>query len=138
MRPIQVLRIVCVLVVPLLIAMSAMFAMASPATADPDEGQWDPTLPKIISAGAPGDPVAIANASLQASAEAAQTTMDLGRKFLSSLGLFPNSAAAPGRVYGQQAIEYVIRRAGSQMGGPYSWGGGTLNGARRGVVTGAG
>jgi peptidoglycan DL-endopeptidase RipB len=138
MRPIQVLRIVCVLVVPLMIAMFAMFAMASPATADSDEGQWDPTLPKIISAGAPGDPVAIANASLQASAEAAQTTMDLGRKFLGSLGLFPNSTAAPGRVHGPQAIEYVIRRAGSQMGVPYSWGGGTLNGPSAGVDDGAG
>jgi peptidoglycan DL-endopeptidase RipB len=138
MRPIQVLRIVCVLLVPLLIATFAMFAMASPAAADSDAGQWDPTLPKIISAGAPGDPVAVANASLQASAEAAQTTMDLGRKFLGSLGLFPNSAAVPGRVYGPQAIEYVIRRAGSQMGVPYSWGGGSLNGPTAGVDDGAG
>ena len=134
MRPIQVLRIVCVLLVPLLIL---MFAMASPATADSDEGQWDPTLPKAISAGAPGDPVAIANASLQASAQAAQTTMDLGRKFLGSLGLLPNSTAVPGRVYGPQAIEYVIRRAGSQMGVPYSWGGGSLTGPTAGVDDGA-
>ena len=132
MRPIQRLRIACVLLVPLLIA------LASPATADPDAGLWDPTLPKIISAGAPGDPVAIANASLQASAEAAQTTMDLGRKFLGSLGLVPNSSAVPGRVYGPQAIEYVIRRAGSQMGVPYSWGGGTLSGPSAGVDDGAG
>ena len=131
MRPIQRLRIACVLLVPLLIA------LASPATADPDAGQWDPTLPKIISAGAPGDPVAIANASLQASAQAAQTTMDLGRKFLGSLGLLPNSTAVPGRVYGPQAIEYVIRRAGSQMGVPYSWGGGSLTGPTAGVDDGA-
>ena len=82
MRPIQLLRIVCVLIAPLLIALSA-----GRAAADPDDGQWDPTLPKTISAGAPGDPVAIANASLQASAQAAQTTMDLGRRFLGSLGL---------------------------------------------------
>ena len=133
MRLTQLLRIVCVLVAPLLIA------FASPAAAEPDNGQWDPTLPQIISAGAPGDPVAIANASLQASANAAQTTMDLGRKFLGSLGLFPNApAAAPGRVYGPQAIEYVIRRAGSQMGVPYSWGGGSLNGPSEGVDDGAG
>jgi len=131
LRPIQRLRIACVLLVPLLIA------LASPATADPDAGQWDPTLPKIISAGAPGDPVAIANASLQASAQAAQTTMDLGRKFLGSLGLLPNSTAVPGRVYGPQAIEYVIRRAGSQMGVPYSWGGGSLTGPTAGVDDGA-
>ncbi|MBV8966865.1 MAG: NlpC/P60 family peptidoglycan endopeptidase RipB [Mycobacteriaceae bacterium] len=132
MRPIQLLRIVCVLIAPLLIALSA-----GRAAADPDDGQWDPTLPKTISAGAPGDPVAIANASLQASAQAAQTTMDLGRRFLGSLGLFPNSTAAPGRVYGAQAVEYVIRRAGSQMGVPYSWGGGSLNGPTTGVDDGA-
>jgi peptidoglycan DL-endopeptidase RipB len=132
LRPIQLLRIVCVLLAPLLIA------LASPAAAEPDDGQWDPTLPQIISAGAPGDPLAIANASLQASANAAQTTMDLGRKFLGSLGLFPNSTAAPGRVYGAQAIEYVIRRAGSQMGVPYSWGGGSLTGPSAGVEDGAG
>ena len=133
MRRTQLLQIVCMILAPLLIA------FASPAAADPDDGQWDPTLPKVLSAGAPGDPVAIANASLQASAQAAQTTMDLGRKFLGGLGLMPNAGvAAPGRVYGAQAIEYVIRRAGSQMGVPYSWGGGSLNGPTAGVDDGAG
>ena len=34
---------------------------------------------------------------------------------------------------GPQAIEYVIRRGGSQMGVPYSWGGGALNGPSAGV-----
>src|ERR1700738_544167 len=112
-----------------------LIAFASPAAADPDAGQWDPTLPKVLSAGAPGDPVAIANASLQASAPAAQTTLDLGRKFLGGLGLMPTAGvAAPGRVYGAQAIEYVIQRAGSQMGVPYSWGGGSLNGPTTGVA----
>ena len=115
-----------------------LLAFASPAAADSDDGQWDPTLPKILSAGAPGDPVAIANASLQASAQAAETTVDLGRKFLGSLGILPNAGvAAPGRVYGAQAIEYVIRRAGSQMGVPYSWGGGSLTGPTTGVDDGA-
>jgi peptidoglycan DL-endopeptidase RipB len=133
LRRTQLLQIVCMILAPLLIA------FAAPAAADPDEGQWDPTLPKTLSAGAPGDPVAIANASLQASAQAAQTTMDLGRKFLGSLGLAPNTGVAtPGRVYGAQAIEYVIRRAGSQMGVPYSWGGGSLNGPTTGVDDGAG
>lgn len=130
MRPTRLLRIVCVVLAPLLIA------FATPAAAEPDG--WDPTLPQIISAGAPGDPLAIANASLQASAQAAQTTMDLGRKFLGSLGLFPNSTAAPGRVYGAQAIEYVIRRGGSQIGVPYSWGGGSLDGPTTGIDSGAG
>jgi cell wall-associated NlpC family hydrolase len=115
-------------------------ALVSPAAAEADPAPWDPTLPKMISAGAPGDPVAIANASLQATAQATQTTMDLGRQFLSSLGLLPQaSAATPGsRVRGPQAIEYVIRRAGSQMGVPYSWGGGSLNGPSTGVGDGAG
>ncbi|HZQ31897.1 MAG TPA: NlpC/P60 family peptidoglycan endopeptidase RipB [Mycobacterium sp.] len=131
----KLLRFVCVLLAPLLIA------LATPAAANADDGQqWDPALPKILSAGAPGDPVAIANASLQASAQAAQTTMDLGRNFLSSIGILPKSAvagAASGRVYGPQAIEYVIRRAASQIGVPYSWGGGSLTGPSRGVGSGA-
>jgi cell wall-associated NlpC family hydrolase len=116
-----------------------LLGLTVPATADADDNQWDPTLPTAISAGAPGDPLAIANASLQASAQAAQTTMDLGRKFLGSLGIIPNTpaAATPGRVYGKQAIEYVIRRAGSQIGVPYSWGGGSLTGPSRGIDDGA-
>ncbi|MGH3560382.1 MAG: NlpC/P60 family peptidoglycan endopeptidase RipB [Mycobacterium sp.] len=121
-----------------------MIGLASPAAA---EGSWDPTLPQIISAGAPGDPLAIANASLQATAQATQTTMDLGRKFLSGLGINiggsdadeANTGVAPGRrVYGRQASEYVIRRGGSQLGVPYSWGGGSLTGPSKGVGDGAG
>lgn len=112
------------------------------AYASPNDGGWDPSLPSVLSAGAPGDPVAIANASLQATALAAQTTMDMGRKFLAGLGLV-NPAANPGpalsgnRVYGKQAIEYVIRRAGTQIGVPYSWGGGSLTGPSKGVDAGA-
>lgn len=123
---------------------AALSAMGTPlAHAEPNAGQWDPTLPNILSAGAPGDPVAIANASLQASAFAAQTTFDMGRKFLGSLGLGPaDTGAAPvlrgNRVYGRQAVEYVIRRAGTQLGVPYSWGGGSLTGPSRGVDSGAG
>lgn len=122
-------------------AVSAI-ALATPAHAEPTS-PWDPLLPSILSAGAPGDPLAIANASLQASANAAKTTMDMGRKFLSSLGLTsptssPSSSLSGNRVYGQQAIEYVIRRAGSQRGVPYSWGGGSLNGPSAGIDSGAG
>lgn len=123
-----------------------LIAVAAPATAEP--GQWDPTLPATVSAGAPGDPLAVANASLQATAQATQTTIDLGRQFLSGLGLGPPSApvasspnTSPSRIpraNGRQAIEYVIRRAGSQMGVPYSWGGGTLEGPSKGVDSGAG
>lgn len=106
-----------------------------PATAEPDSGQWDPTLPKIVSSGAPGDPVAIANASFQVSQIALQTTQSLGQQFLSSIGLGGSAPAAlpGGRVRGPQAIEYAIRRGASQMGVPYSWGGGALNGPSAGV-----
>lgn len=121
-----------------------MIAVVSPATADP--GQWDPTLPATVSAGAPGDPLAVANASLQATAQATQTTLDLGKQFLSGLGINLGGPGAPAgntspsripRVYGRQAIEYVIRRGSSQMGVPYSWGGGTLQGPSKGVESGA-
>lgn len=118
----------------------AFIGLATPAMATADPGEWDPTLPRLISAGAPGDPLAVANASLQASAIAAQTTMDLGRSFLASLGISGPSNPSPmkgNRVYGAQAIEYVIRRAGSQMGVPYSWGGGSLTGPSRGIDSGA-
>lgn len=107
----------------------------------PDDGQWDPSLPKLLSAGAPGDPVAVANASLQASAQAAQTTLNMGHQFLASLGLVSDNTATPvrgGRVYGRQAVEYVIRRGLSQLGVPYAWGGGSLTGPSKGVGDGAG
>jgi cell wall-associated NlpC family hydrolase len=110
---------------------------ASPANADP--GEWDPTLPKLLSAGAPGDPVAVANASLQATMQATQATMDLGRKFLAGLGFGGAPSALPGgRVRGPQAIEYVIARGASQRGVPYSWGGGAINGPSAGVEEDAG
>ena len=126
-----------------------MLSVAAPAplvSADP--GQWDPTLPATISAGAPGDPLAVANQSLQATAQATQTTLDLGRQFLGGLGINlggTTPAADPGntspsripRANGRQAIEYVIKRAGSQMGVPYSWGGGSLDGPSKGVGDGA-
>jgi cell wall-associated NlpC family hydrolase len=127
-----------------------LLSVAGPAplaTADP--GAWDPTLPAQISAGAPGDPLAVANASLQATAQATQTTINMGKQFLGGLGINLGgdpapSAATPSnpggkipRVYGRQAIEYVIKRGGSQMGVPYSWGGGSLDGPSKGVGDGA-
>jgi peptidoglycan DL-endopeptidase RipB len=126
--------------VPVLLAAAVLCGLAAPAAAAPDDGQWDPTLPKLISSGAPGDPLSVANASLAATAQATQVTMDLGRKFLSTLGL--GGAAAPtgvasGRVRGPQAIEYAIRRGASQMGVPYSWGGGKPSGPSTGVDSGA-
>lgn len=123
-----------------------LLAVAAPAAADP--GEWDPTLPAAISAGAPGDPLAVANASLQATAQATQTTLNLGQQFLSGLGINLGGPAAPAastntsgsripRANGRQAIEHVIKRAGSQMGVPYSWGGGSLEGPSKGVDSGA-
>jgi cell wall-associated NlpC family hydrolase len=126
----------------LLVAAGLLLGLSAPAFAAPDDGQWDPTLPKILSAGAPGDPVAIANASFQATQLALQTTQNLGQQFLASIGLggSPSTATVnPGaRVRGPQAIEYVIRRGASQMGVPYSWGGGTPNGPSAGVDEDAG
>ena len=133
------------LVAVLLGVLALLTTLAGPAVAEPGDQQWDPTLPKIVSSGAPGDPVAVANASLQATQLATQTTMELGRKFLSSLGLGGPGAGAPtgvapgslNRVNGRQAIEYVIRRGASQAGVPYSWGGGKPNGPSLGVDSGA-
>jgi cell wall-associated NlpC family hydrolase len=110
-------------------------------------GGWDTVVPAVPSANIVGDPVAIINAVLQISASSAQLTADLGRKFLTQLGILPPTAAAAdsgitnGRipyVNGRQASEYVIRRAMSQIGVPYSWGGGTAAGASRGIDTGSG
>jgi cell wall-associated NlpC family hydrolase len=127
------------LIAAVALSLGAALSTSSIALADPTDGQWDPTLPKLISAGAPGDPLSVANASIAATTQATQVTMDLGRKFLSSLGLAPAPAAgvAPGRVRGPQAIEYVIRRGGSQMGVPYSWGGGKPSGPTTGIEDGA-
>lgn len=132
-------------ILPVILGLMAglVVAVAPPAAA---EGEWDPTLPASISAGAPGDPLAVANASLQATAQATQTTLNLGQQFLSGLGINlgggPPAANTSGsripRANGKQAIEHVIRRAGSQMGVPYSWGGGSLEGPSKGVDSGAG
>ncbi|HEY1840670.1 MAG TPA: NlpC/P60 family peptidoglycan endopeptidase RipB [Mycobacterium sp.] len=127
------------LVWPVLAAFSLLIGLTVPANAE--DGSWDPTLPPVISAGAPGDPVAIANQSLQATANATQTTLDLGKQFLGGLGinLGGNTTSPNGipRVYGRQAVEYVIRRGSSQMGVPYSWGGGTPNAPSKGIDSGA-
>ena len=100
----------------------------------------------VPSANVAGDPVAIINAVLKIMATSAQLTADMGRKFLTKLGILSPVAAAadPGitngripRLYGRQASEFVIRRAMSQLGVPYSWGGGNANGPSRGIDQGA-
>lgn len=109
-------------------------------------GQWDTTLPMAPSANVAGDPIAIINAVLKIMASSAQLTADMGRNFLTKLGILSPATAAtdPGitngripRLYGRQASEFVIRRAMSQLGVPYSWGGGNANGASRGIDQGA-
>jgi peptidoglycan DL-endopeptidase RipB len=134
------LRLFVLLIVATALSLGAALSTSPIVYAAPDDGLWDPTLPKVLSAGAPGDPVAIANASFQATQLALQATQNLGQQFLSSLGLGGTStgSVAPGaRVRGPQAIEYVIRRGGSQMGVPYSWGGGKPTGPTTGVDSGA-
>mgnify|MGYP000128387576 CR=1 FL=1 len=106
---------------------------------------WDPTLPMIPSANIPGDPIAVINNVLGMTATSAQVTQQMGHSFLQKLGLVPAEVTKTGytngaipRVYGKQASEYVIKRAMSQMGVPYSWGGGTAAGPSRGIDSGAG
>ena len=115
--------------------------VADPATGNWDTA-WDPTLPAIPSAFVSGDPVAIINQILGIATTSAQATQQMGRGFLQKLGILPTptgytNGAIP-RVYGRQASEYVIQRAGSQLGVPYSWGGGNAVGPSRGIDSGAG
>jgi peptidoglycan DL-endopeptidase RipA len=103
---------------------------------------WDPTLPAIPSAFVSGDPIAIINTILGYASTSAQVTQQMGRKFLQSVGLLPTQSGytngAIPRVHGRQATEYVIKRGMSQLGVPYSWGGGNAAGPARGIDSGAG
>lgn len=113
------------------------------------DGAWDPTLPMIPSANVPGDPIAVINQVLGISATSTQVTAGMGKSFLQQLGILkPDDTgitnASPGgtagripRVYGRQATEYVIRRGMSQIGVPYSWGGGNAAGPSKGIDSGA-
>ncbi len=105
--------------------------------------EWDMTLPMVPSAFVSGDPIQIVNAVLQIASSSAQATAQMGKSFLQKLGILkPDSTGitngAIPYVYGAQASEYVIRRAMSQMGVPYSWGGGTATGPSNGIDSGAG
>ena len=111
---------------------------------------WDPSLPQMPSANIPGDPIAVMNQVLGYSATSAQVTASMGNNFLQQLGILKptdtgitnaqagsTSGRIP-RVYGRQASEYVIRRGMSQIGVPYSWGGGNAAGPSKGIDSGAG
>ncbi len=113
------------------------------------DGQWDPSLPQVPSANIPGDPIVVLNQVLGVSATSAQVTANMGRNFLQQLGILKptdtgitnapagaTQARIP-RVYGRQASEYVIRRGMSQIGVPYSWGGGNAAGPSKGIDSGA-
>ncbi|MGI9125488.1 MAG: NlpC/P60 family peptidoglycan endopeptidase RipA [Mycobacterium sp.] len=106
--------------------------------------EWDLSLPAVPSAFLSGDPIQIINAILQIAQNSYQVTQQLGKQFLTKLGIIKptdtgitNGGGIP-MVYGNQAIEYVIKRAQSVIGTPYSWGGGTAAGASRGIDEGAG
>lgn len=105
-------------------------------------GDWDPTLPMVPSANVPGDPVAILNKVLGTMSTSSEVTSNMGRSFLQQLGLAPTPSGFTNgkipRVYGRQASEYVIRRGMSQIGVPYSWGGGTAAGPGKGIDSGSG
>ncbi len=108
-----------------------------------DPSEWDLTLPAVPSAFLSGDPIQIINAVLQIAQYSYQVTQELGRNFLQQLGILKptdtgitNDGGIP-VVYGNQAIEYVIKRAQSQIGVPYSWGGGNAAGPSRGIDSGA-
>lgn len=108
-----------------------------------DPSEWDLTLPAVPSAFVSGDPIQIINAVLGIAQNSLQTTQKLGKKFLQQLGILKptdtgitNNGGIP-LVYGNRAIEHVISRAQSQIGVPYSWGGGDANGPSRGIDGGA-
>ncbi len=108
-----------------------------------DPSEWDLTLPAVPSAFVSGDPIQIINAVLGIAQNSLQTTQKLGKKFLQQLGILKptdtgitNNGGIP-LVYGNRAIEHVINRAQSQIGVPYSWGGGDANGPSRGIDGGA-
>jgi cell wall-associated NlpC family hydrolase len=105
--------------------------------------EWDMTLPMVPSAFVSGDPIQIVNAVLQIASSSAQATAQMGKSFLQKLGILkPDSTGITNGAIpyanGAQASEYVIKRAMSQMGVPYSWGGGTATGPSNGIDSGAG
>ena len=132
----------CGSLVPLVAALAVMLGLAVPAAAAPDDGQWDPTLPKMLSAGAPGDPVAIANASLASHRDGHSDHPEPGPEVPAehrpggSGGAAPEASPAAGSA-DRRRSSTSSAAAASQMGVPYSWGGGTPSGPSTGVDSGA-
>ncbi|VEG17310.1 invasion protein Inv1 [Mycolicibacterium phlei] len=117
-----------------------------PAPAAAGGGEWDTTLPMIASANVPTDPTQTINMVLGIG----NTAANVGQSAVCGvIGMFcPKAAPAAAasseggeyipKVYGRENVERVIARAGSAMGTPYSWGGGSYNGPTRGIDSGAG
>ena len=97
--------------------------------------------PRFLSAGAPATRSRSPTRRFESARWQFRPLRTWARSSCSSIGLGGSSPStgnvAVGRVRGPQAIEYVIRRGGSQMGVPYSWGGGTPSGPSKGVDSGA-
>ena len=122
-----------------------MLSVASPATADP--GQWDPTLPaRSVRA-----PLATRSPSPTRRCRppprpprprwtwASNSSADSGSTSAASR-LPPAPPTPAGRIPRATAgrrSSTSIKRGGSQMGVPYSWGGGSLDGPSKGVGDGA-
>ncbi|MGH3726940.1 MAG: NlpC/P60 family protein [Mycobacterium sp.] len=119
---------------------------ASASAPAPSGGQWDTTLPMIASANVPTDPLATINSVLNIGGTAASGVSNMGQSAVCGvIGMFcpkpapvADSGTAIPKVYGRENMERVIARAGSAMGTPYSWGGGSYNGPTRGIDSGAG
>ena len=105
--------------------------------------EWDLTLPAVPSAFLSGDPVQIINAILKIAMNSYQVTQQLGKQFLTKMGIIKptDTGITNGQIpyaNGSTAVEYVIKRAMAQIGVPYSWGGGTAAGASYGIDEGSG
>lgn len=93
----------------------------------------------------PRDLGAVIDSLVAIARDSTSATAEMGRAFLAQAGVGPDavsiSASAPTgelpRSVRWQASEYVVARALSQRGVPYSWGGGAATGPSRGIDTGA-
>lgn len=113
----------------------------------PTGGQWDVALPQILSANIPTDATSTINTVLGVTSKAGNGVLNMGQTAVCGVVgiLCPKAAPSGGeggtyipKVYGRANVERVIARAGSAMGTPYSWGGGSYSGPTRGIDSGAG